>query len=138
MKKTSTVRLSHIGIAVADIEKAIGSWAELFGDDQPHRERVDDQGVDIASFAVGDILVELTGATAEDTPIGRFLAKRGEGIHHVAFEVDDIDAELSRLREAGVRLIDEKPRMGGHGMRIAFLHPQSFHGVLVEICSPSE
>ncbi|HVZ41799.1 MAG TPA: methylmalonyl-CoA epimerase [Candidatus Kapabacteria bacterium] len=128
------MKISHIGIAVASLEDAIRTYAALFGNDSPHRERVDGQRVDVASFPVGEAVVELTAATDETSPIARFIARRGEGIHHVAMEVDDIEAELARLKAAGVRLINETPTEGAHDMLVAFLHPSSFNGVLVELC----
>lgn len=130
----NTMKISHIGIAVKSLEDAIAGYRALFGEADPHRERVDDQRVAVASFAVGDAVVELTEATDESSPIARFIGKRGEGIHHIAMEVEDIVAELARLKTAGVRLIDEAPREGAHDMLIAFLHPSSFNGVLVELC----
>ncbi len=128
------MKVSHIGIAVARLEDAMKSYGALFGNDAPHRERVEEQRVDVASYSLGESVVELTAATDESSPIARFIQKRGEGIHHVAFEVEDIEQELARLREAGVRLIDESPREGAHDMLIAFIHPSSFNGVLVELC----
>lgn len=128
------MKLSHIGIAVRSLEEAGLNYAVLFGDENLHRETVEEQGVDVLSFPVGDAVVELTAATADDSPIAKFIEKRGEGIHHLAFEVDDIQAELDRLKSAGVRLINETPREGAHGMLIAFVHPSGFNGVLVELC----
>ena len=128
------MRISHIGIAVESLEEAVRRYAALFGNDDPHRETVDEQGVAIASFPVGDAVIELTAATGESSPIAKFIGKRGEGIHHIAFEVDDINAELARLKESGCRLINETPTDGAHGMLIAFVHPSSFNGVLVELC----
>jgi methylmalonyl-CoA/ethylmalonyl-CoA epimerase len=128
------MKVSHVGIAVKALEDAEKSFGALFGLEDVHRERVDDQGVEILSFPVGDALVELTEATREDSPIAKFIRKRGEGIHHIAFEVEDIASELARLKEAGIRLIDETARDGAHGMKIAFVHPSSFNGVLIELC----
>lgn len=128
------MKISHIGIAVRSLDDAMQHYGALFGNDDPHRERVDDQGVDIASYPVGDQVVELTASTRDGSPIDRFIGKRGEGIHHIAFEVEDIHAELDRLRRQGCRLIDETPREGAHDMLIAFVHPSSFNGVLVELC----
>lgn len=128
------MKVSHIGIAVGDLQQAITRYTALFGNDAPHRELVAEQEVDIASFSVGDAIVELTAATADSSPIARFIEKRGEGIHHIAFEVEDIEAELARLKEAGCRLINETPTHGAHDMLIAFVHPSSFNGVLVELC----
>jgi methylmalonyl-CoA/ethylmalonyl-CoA epimerase len=128
------MKISHIGIAVESLQEAVAKYAALFGNDQPHRERVDEQGVEIASFPLGDAVVELTAATDDTSPIARFIAKRGEGIHHIAIEVENIEEELERLKSAGVRLINETPTEGAHDMLIAFLHPSSFNGVLVELC----
>ena len=128
------MKISHIGIAVRALEEAGVNYASLFDDDNPHRETVEEQGVDVMSFAVGDALVELTAPTRDDSPIAKFLSKRGEGIHHVAFEVENVQEELHRLKAAGVRLINETPREGAHDMLIAFVHPSSFNGVLVELC----
>jgi methylmalonyl-CoA/ethylmalonyl-CoA epimerase len=128
------LKISHIGIAVKTLEQASQIYGALFGDDNPHREQVAGQRVDIASFPVGDAVIELTAATDESSPIAKFIDKRGEGIHHIAFEVDDIQAELDRLKAAGVRLINETPTEGAHDMLVAFIHPSSFNGVLVELC----
>lgn len=128
------MKISHIGIAVSSLPEAMQKYGALLANNHPHRERVEEQRVDVASYPVGDALIELTAATDESSPIARFIDKRGEGIHHVAIEVEDIGAELARLREAGVRLIDETPRQGAHGMLIAFIHPSAFNGVLLELC----
>ena len=128
------MKISHIGIAVDSLEEAVRRYSALFGNDDPHREVVDEQRVAIASFPVGDAVVELTSATDATSPIARFIGKRGEGIHHIAFEVDDIHAELARLKDAGCRLINETPTEGAHDMLIAFVHPSSFNGVLIELC----
>jgi methylmalonyl-CoA/ethylmalonyl-CoA epimerase len=128
------MKISHIGIAVSSLEEAVSRYAALFGNDDPHRETVEDQRVSIASFPVGDSVVELTAATDESSPIAKFVGRRGEGIHHIAFEVENIHEELARLKAAGCRLINETPTEGAHDMLIAFVHPSSFNGVLVEIC----
>jgi methylmalonyl-CoA/ethylmalonyl-CoA epimerase len=137
------MRLSHIGIAVRDLEKAESLFRTLLGGREIHHEEVADQAVRIASFdldgsSVGapsvGARIELTEPTSPDSPISKFLAKRGEGIHHLAIEVDDVAVELARLKREGIELIDETPRMGSHGMLIAFLHPRSTGGVLIEIC----
>ncbi len=132
------MKLSHIGIAVRDLGKAESLYRTLLGDGPIHHEEVADQAVRIASFdldgsSVG-ARIELTEPIGENSPISKFLAKRGEGIHHLAFEVDDVAAELAHLKSEGIELIDEIPRMGSHGMLIAFLHPKSTGGVLIEIC----
>ena len=126
----------HVGIAVADLDASLLVYEELFGARLEHRERVEEQGVEAASVRVGESRVELLGALGDDTPVGRFLAKRGPGMHHVAYEVDDIRAALSDLAGAGAELIDETPRRGMFGLEVAFVHPDSVHGVLSEVvCS---
>jgi methylmalonyl-CoA/ethylmalonyl-CoA epimerase len=127
-------KISHLGIAVRDLAASEKLFATLLGSSEVHHEVVEDQKVRIASFAVGDSIIELTAPTDESSPISKFLDKRGEGIHHIAFEVDDVAAELERLKAEGMQLIDEAPRDGAHEMKIAFLHPKSTNGVLVELC----
>ena len=122
----------HIGIAVDDLDAAIARYEALFGGSVEHRERVDDQGVEAASLHVGSSRVELLAPLGPDTPVGKFLAKRGPGMHHIAFEVDDVAAELERLRADGVQLIDDQPRRGMFGLEVAFVHPESTGGVLAE------
>ena len=128
------MKISHIGIAVSSIEEAVARYSALLGPSEPHRERVDEQRVEVASFPLGDAVIELTAATDDSSPIAKYITKRGEGIHHIAIEVEDIEAELARLKAAGVRLINESPTEGAHDMLIAFVHPSSFNGVLVELC----
>ena len=123
----------HIGIAVDDLDAAIASYEHLFGATLEHRETVDEQGVEAASLRTGVGRVELLLALGPETPVGRFLAKRGPGMHHVAFEVDDLAAELARLRADGVELIDEEPRRGLFGLQVAFVHPEATGGVLAEL-----
>lgn len=127
-------RISHLGIAVKDLAAAESLFAKLLGSSEIHHEIVEDQQVRIASFKVGESVIELTAPLSESSPISKFLEKRGEGIHHMALEVDDVAAELTRLKAEGVQLIDEAPRPGAHEMQIAFLHPKSTNGVLVELC----
>lgn len=129
------MKISHLGIAVRDLDSAEKLFSTLLGETNVHHEEVADQKVRIASFSLGDAMVELTQPMAEDSPISKFLEKRGEGIHHLALEVDDVDAELARLKSEGFELIDQKARPGSHGMMIAFLHPKSTNGVLIELCS---
>ena len=129
------MKISHLGIAVRDLESAEKLFSKLLGETEIHHEEVEDQKVRIASFPLGDAMVELTQPIAEDSPISKFLEKRGEGIHHVAIEVEDVGRELERLKAEGFQLIDEKPRAGSHEMTIAFLHPKSTNGVLIELCS---
>lgn len=127
-------RIAHIGIAVKELESAQEVFQTLLNLRPSHVERVDEQKVDVSSFHVDDTNLELTAGISDDSPISKFIDKRGEGIHHMAFEVDDIHAELARLKEAGVRLIDEEPRMGADNFLVAFIHPKSAGGVLVELC----
>lgn len=124
-------RIAHIGIAVESIEAILPFYRELLG--MPEVPLDDSDGARIAGLAAGDPLVELLQPDQSDSPIGKFLAKRGPGIHHICFAVDDLDGTLARCRDAGVRLIDQVPRLGAEGKRIAFLHPSSTAGVLVEL-----
>jgi methylmalonyl-CoA/ethylmalonyl-CoA epimerase len=124
--------IHHVGIAVDDLESAIGRWTALFGATLEHRERVEDQGVEAASLRVGGSRIELLAALGDETPVGKFLAKRGPGVHHVAFETADVGAELARLKADGVELIDEVPRRGLFGLQVAFVHPDATGGVLAE------
>ncbi|MCA0376564.1 MAG: methylmalonyl-CoA epimerase [Gemmatimonadetes bacterium] len=124
-------RIAHIGIAVRAIDELLPIMRDVLG--MPEVPLGDSDGATIVGLASGESLVELLQANAEDTPIGKYIAKRGPGIHHVCFAVDDLDGMLQRCREAGLRLIDEKPRLGAEGKRIAFLHPTSTGGVLVEL-----
>jgi methylmalonyl-CoA/ethylmalonyl-CoA epimerase len=125
----------HLGIAVDDLDAAILVYADLFGATLERRERVEDQGVEAASLRVGDSRIELLQPLAPDTPVGRFLAKRGPGMHHLAFEVEDLAAELDRLKALDVVLIDEQPRRGMFGLQVAFVHPEATGGVLAEFVS---
>jgi methylmalonyl-CoA epimerase len=124
--------IHHVGIAVDDLDSAIARWATLFGATLEHRERVEGQGVEAASLRVGGSRIELLAALGEETPVGKFLAKRGPGVHHVAFETEDVAGELARLRADGVELIDETPRRGMFGLQVAFVHPEATGGVLAE------
>ena len=127
--------IHHLGVAVNDLDEAVETYRRLFGAELEHRDAMEDQGVEAASMMVGSGRVELVAALAPDTPVGKFIAKRGPGMHHVAFEVDDIGAELERLAAAGTELIDERPRPGLFGLEIAFLHPDATGGVLAELVS---
>jgi methylmalonyl-CoA/ethylmalonyl-CoA epimerase len=129
------MRISHIGIAVKDLAASEKLFAKLLGEDHIHHEEIADQKVRIASFKLGESLIELTEAASADSSISKFIEKRGEGVHHIALEVDDVNNELERLKGEGFQLIDEHSRPGSNGMQIAFLHPKSTNGVLVEICS---
>jgi methylmalonyl-CoA epimerase len=131
-------RIDHIGVAVADLDAAIALHEQTYGMPLVHREIVEAQGVEAVLLDVGESHVELLRPLAEDSPVGRFMAKRGPGLHHVAYGVDDIDATLAALREQGVRLIDETSRIGIRGSRVAFLHPASSGGVLTEIVQAAE
>ena len=130
-----TGSIHHVGIAVDDLDAAIARWTALFGATLEHRERVEDQGVEAASLRLGDSRIELLAALGPDTPVGKFLAKRGPGVHHVAFEAADLGAELARLNADGVELIDESPRRGMFGLQVAFVHPEATGGVLAEFVS---
>ena len=127
--------IHHVGVAVADLDEAVRTYERLFGGRLEHRERVDAQGVEAASIRVGNDRIELLAALGDDTPVGKFLAKRGPGMHHVAYEVDDVRTAIARLTEAGAKLIDTEPREGMFGLEVAFVHPESVHGVLSEVVS---
>jgi methylmalonyl-CoA epimerase len=129
-------RIDHIGVAVADLDAAIELHTTVYGMELAHRETVEEQGVEAVLLDVGDGHVELLAPLGDDTPVGRFLAKRGPGLHHVAYHVDDIDASLRALRDAGVRMIDQSARTGIRGSRVAFLHPSATGGVLTELVQP--
>jgi methylmalonyl-CoA/ethylmalonyl-CoA epimerase len=131
-------RIDHVGVAVEDMDGALALYRDSLGMPLAHRETVEQQGVDAALLDVGEGHVELLAPLGPDTPVGKYLAKRGPGLHHVAYAVEDIDAELERLREAGLRLIDETPRVGIRNSRVAFLHPAAVGGVLTEIVQPAE
>jgi methylmalonyl-CoA/ethylmalonyl-CoA epimerase len=131
-------RVDHIGVAVEDLDAAIALHAETYDMELVHREVVEEQGVEAVLLDVGEGHVELLRPLSGETPVGRFLARRGPGLHHVAYQVADVEATLSALRERGLRLIDEQPRTGIRGSRVAFLHPASSGGVLTEIVQPSE
>jgi methylmalonyl-CoA/ethylmalonyl-CoA epimerase len=131
-------KIAHVGIAVKDLERSIELLSRLYGTKPNHRERVDDQQVNSAMFSFGDTSVELLESTAPDSAIAKFIEKRGEGMHHLSFAVDDITAELARLRKAGFQLIDERPRKGAGNCLVAFLHPKSTNGVLIEISQKLE
>ena len=125
--------LDHVAIAVADLDEAIARFGEQYGVAPHHREVVEEQGVEEAMLPVGGPFLQLLQPLTPDSPVGRFLERRGEGMHHIAFAVPDIDAALEHLVSIGVRLIDETPRIGGGGHRIAFVHPKQFAGTLVEL-----
>jgi methylmalonyl-CoA/ethylmalonyl-CoA epimerase len=131
-------RIDHVGVAVTDMDGALALYHDGLGLPLAHRETVEEQGVDAALLDVGDGHVELLAPLGPETPVGRYLAKRGPGLHHVAYGVEDIEAELERLRNAGIRLIDETPRVGIRSSRVAFVHPAAVGGVLTEIVQPAE
>ncbi len=128
-------RVSHVGIAVANLDAAKRTFGGLFGVSDFHQEEVEGQKVRIASFEVGESRIELTQGTDDQSAISKFIARRGEGIHHIAFEVDDVDAEMKRLQAEGYEFTSSAPSEGAHGMRIVFLHPKGTNGVLIELCS---
>jgi methylmalonyl-CoA/ethylmalonyl-CoA epimerase len=130
-------RIDHIGVAVEEIEPAIALYRDSLQLDVAHREIVREQGVEAVLLDVGENHVELLAPLSEDTPVGRFLARQGPGLHHVAYQVADIDAALTACREAGLALIDEQPRTGIRGSRVAFMHPRATGGVLTEIVEPA-
>ena len=131
-------RVDHIGVAVEDLDAALELYERDYGMTLVHREVVSSQGVEAVLLDVGENHVELLAPLGPDTPVGKFLAKRGPGMHHVAYQVPDIEAALASLRDAGVRLIDEQPRTGIRNSRVAFLHPKSSGGVLTEIVQPAK
>jgi methylmalonyl-CoA/ethylmalonyl-CoA epimerase len=125
--------IHHLGVAVADLDAAVATYERLFGAQLEHRARVEDQGVEAASLRIGDSRVELLSSLGEDTPVGRFLERRGPGMHHVAYEVEDMRGSLDELAADGAELIDAEPRAGLFGLEVAFVHPESVHGVLSEL-----
>lgn len=131
-------RIDHVGVAVSDLEAATALYVGTLGMPMAHRERVESQGVEAALLDVGDGHVELLQPLGADTAVGKFIERRGEGLHHVAYAVEDIEATLERLRGAGLELIDEQPRVGIRGSRVAFVHPKATGSVLTEIVEPAE
>ena len=127
--------IHHLGLAVVDLDEAINTYEKLLGGRLEHRDELVDQGVEAASVLVGESRVELLAATGPDTPVGKFLAKRGPGMHHVAYRVEDVGAALRDLARAGAELIDTEPRRGLFGLQVAFVHPDAIHGVLTEVVS---
>jgi len=127
--------IHHVAVAVSDLDEAIATYGRLFGAELEHRDTLAEQGVEAAAVRVGESRIELLAATGDDTPVGRFLARRGPGMHHVAYEVDDLEAQIAALDELGVELIDQEPRRGLYGMRVAFVHPDAADGVLAELVS---
>ena len=127
------MKINHLGIATKDIEEALKFWEDALGLENIHTEVVEDQKVRVAMLPLGESRIELLEPTSEDSPISKFLEKRGGGIHHIAVEVEDIEAALAKLKRTGARLIDEKPRIGAEGCLVAFVHPASTNGVLLEL-----
>lgn len=125
--------LDHVGIAVRDLDAAVQRYRTAFGIEPAHRETVDHQGVEEVLFRVGESYVQLLRPLGPTTPVGRFLEKRGEGMHHIGYRVDNVRAALDRLRDQGHRLVDEAPRPGSRGTMVAFVHPKAFDGVLIEL-----
>jgi methylmalonyl-CoA/ethylmalonyl-CoA epimerase len=130
-------RIDHIGVAVEQIEPALALYGNDFQLTLAHREVVEEQGVEAVLLDVGESHVELLAPLGADTPVGKFLAKNGPGLHHVAYQVQDIDATLGALKQAGLELIDQQPRIGIRGSRVAFMHPRATAGVLTEIVEPA-
>ncbi len=131
-------RIDHIGVAVEDLDAALALYESALRMPVVHRETVTEQGVEAILLDVGENHVELLAPLGPDTPVGKFLAKKGPGLHHVAYQVEDVEATLASLKASGLRLIDETPRTGIRGSKVAFLHPASTGGVLTEIVQPAE
>ena len=133
------MKINHLGIATKEIAGALEFWEDALGLENVHTEIIEDQKVRVAMLPLGESRIELLEPTSEDSPISKFLEKRGGGIHHIAVEVTDIEASLAKLKEKGMRLIDETPRIGAEGCLVAFVHPSSANGVLLELVqTPSE
>jgi methylmalonyl-CoA/ethylmalonyl-CoA epimerase len=127
--------LHHVGVAVADLDEAVSTYERLFGGRLEHRVHVEEQGVEAASVLVGWSRIELLAPLGDETPVGKFLAARGPGLHHLAYEVEDVRVMLRELEHRGAELIDAEPRRGMFGLEVAFVHPDSVHGVLTEVVS---
>jgi methylmalonyl-CoA/ethylmalonyl-CoA epimerase len=127
--------IHHLGLAVEDLDAALDTYRRFFGAELEHRETVPEQGVEAAAVLVGDSRVELLAPLGDDTPVGKFLASRGPGMHHVAYEVADVRRTIAELKGEGAELIDTEPRRGLFGLEVAFVHPDSLHGVLAEVVS---
>lgn len=132
------MKINHLGIATKGIDEALKFWEDALGLENVHTEVVEDQKVRVAMLPIGESRVELLEPTSDDSPISKFLEKRGGGIHHIAIDVDDIDASLAQLKAKGMRLIDETPRIGAEGCLVAFVHPASTDGVLLELVQTLE
>jgi len=131
-----TKKVSHIGVAVKDLEAAIPFYRDMLNMEFEGTEVVEEQKVKVAFLVTGETRIELLEATSEDSPIAKFIEKKGEGVHHIAYEVADVNAAIADLMAKGIRMIDEKPRLGAHNNLIAFIHPKASGGVLTEICQP--
>jgi methylmalonyl-CoA epimerase len=131
-------QIDHVGVAVEDMDEAISLYRDRLGMPLLHRERVEQFGVDAALLGIGDAHVELLEPAVSDSPVGEFLERRGPGMHHLAYRTDDIDSALASLRASGLELIDERPRTGIRGSRVAFVHPKSAGGVLLELVEPAK
>jgi methylmalonyl-CoA/ethylmalonyl-CoA epimerase len=129
--------IHHVGVAVDDLDRALTTYVDVLGGELEHRDELAEQGVVAAAVMVGSDRLELLAPTGDNTPVGRFLAKRGPGMHHIAYRVDDVAAALADLAAAGAELIDETPRRGLFGLEVAFVHPDAVHGVLTEVVSPA-
>lgn len=128
------IKIEHIGIAVKDLKESNNLFSKLFGVSHYKMEEVESEGVKTSFFKIGENKIELLQATNEDSPIAKFLNKKGEGFHHIAFAVDDIEAEISRLKKEGFTIINETPKIGADNKLVTFLHPKSTNGVLIELC----
>ena len=126
-------KIEHVALAVSDMDAAIAHYRDIWGLEVEHREHVEDQGVEEAMLSLGESYLQLLAPVGADTTVARFLDSRGEGLHHIAYEVDDLEAALGELKAKGVELIDEAPRPGGRGHMVAFVHPRDNHGLLVEL-----
>ncbi len=130
-------KIEHIALAVSDLEAAIAHYTQIWGLSLEHRETVEDQGVEEAMFRLGDSYLQLLAPLSPESPVGRFIRRSGEGLHHIAYEVDDIEQALKDLKQSGLSLIDEQPRTGSRGTKIAFVHPKGNLGLLVELVQKS-
>lgn len=131
-------KIEHVALAVADLDEAIAHYKDVWDLETSHRERVEDQGVEEAMLPLGESYLQLLAPTGPGTTVGKFIERKGEGLHHIAYEVDDLGAALADLKAKGVPLIDEEPRRGGRGHMVAFVHPKGNHGLLVELIQRPE
>jgi methylmalonyl-CoA/ethylmalonyl-CoA epimerase len=131
-------KIQHVALAVSDMDAALAFYRNVWGLEASHREHVDSDGVEEAMLPLGDSYLQLIAPTSDDSTVARFIERRGEGLHHIAYEVDDVGASLEQLRSGGATLIDERPRRGGGGHLVAFVHPKDNHGVLVELVQRDE